>query len=171
MRRMVLALVLVAALAAPLAAQDEGPVAPQAQELRRRLEERFAARVKEELGLTDQQTLQLRQVAQDYAQRRRGLEADERLLKSALAAQLRPGVAANNDSVARLTQKLLDLKVTYARTYSDENRELGFLTPVQRAQLLVLRERMLQAFRQAREGAAEGAADRPLLRRRLGRNF
>src|SRR5512134_4050235 len=135
--------------APPLAAQDSlGPGAPP---LRQQLENRFAQRVKEELGLTEDQTSRLRQVAGAWFVKRRGLEADERTLRQALAGQLRPGIAANTDSVTRLTQRLLDLKVAYAETYREENKELAFLTPVQRAQFYVLRERLLDALEAARQ--------------------
>lgn len=153
MRTRVLALVMAAAvLAGQARAQDSldlGP--PEAMSLRQQLEARFARRVREELGLNDEQASKLRDVAGTWFVKRRGLEADERALRRALAGQLRPGVAANSDSVARLTQRLLDLKVEYAETYRAENRELGFLTPVQRAQFYVLRERLLDALAAARE--------------------
>lgn len=149
-RAAALAVVLALAGAPVLAQEGPGSAPVQGAPLRQQIEERFAQRVKEELGLTDEQTLQLREVAGAWFVKRRALEADERALRQALAGQLRPGVAANTDSVTRLTQRLLDLKVAYAETYRDENRELGFLTPVQRAQFYVLRERLLDALQAAR---------------------
>jgi len=142
--------------AAPVMAQQPG-AAGEAELLRQRIEDRFAERVKEELGLDDAQAAKLRDVARTWAARRRGYEADERSIKRALAEQMRPGIAANADSVARLTQRLLDLRVTYAESYRTEYRELGFLTPVQRAQYVALRERVLDSmrrFRAERQGAA-----------------
>lgn len=138
--------------AMPVLAQDSVDLRrPAGVPPRQQLEERFAQRVKEDLGLTEEETSKLRQVAGTWFVKRRGLEADERALRQALAGQLRPGVAANADSVTRLTQRLLDLKVAYAETYRAENRELGFLTPVQRAQFHVLRERLLDALDAARQ--------------------
>jgi hypothetical protein len=90
------------------------------------------------------------------------MEAEERKLRQALAAELRPGVAANKDNVARLTDQLLDNKVRYVESYRAEVRELStFLDPVQRAQFLILRERLLDRVRDA-QAARE---DRPLRRR------
>lgn len=133
-------------------AQDSLALAgPPTLPLRQQIEARFARRVKEELGLTEEEASRLRDVAATWFVKRRGLEADERVQRQALAGQLRPGVAANTDSVTRITQRLLDLKVSYAETYREENRELGFLTPVQRAQFYVLRERLLDALATARE--------------------
>jgi len=136
-------------LAAPLAAQQPDGTA-NTEVLRQRIEGRFAERVKEELGLDQAQATKLREVAGAWAARRRGYEAEERNLKQAIAEQLRPGIAALPDSVNRLTQRLLDLRVTYAETYRNEYKELGFLTPVQRAQFVSLRERLLDTMRRLR---------------------
>ena len=49
-----------------------------------------------------------------------------------------------------VVSRLLDLKVKFAETYRDENKELGFLTPVQRAQYYSLRERLLEMVHRPR---------------------
>lgn len=137
---------------APLAAQDSTDDVGRAGQLRRQIEERFTARVQEELGLTDQQALKLRETVGIYFVKRRTLEAEERRLRQALAAELRPGVAANKENVARFTDQLLDNKVRYVETYRAEVKDLaGFLDPVQRAQFLILRERLLDRVRDAQE--------------------
>jgi len=153
LRRWVLGLLLGSSLwVVPVAAQEpEADPGPGAALLRQQLEERFALRVKEELGLDEQQAARLRTVASGWAGKRRALEAEERELKRAFAAQMRPGVAAQPDSVQRLVQRLLDLRVTYAESYREEYKELGFLSPVQRAQYVMLRERMLDTIRRVRE--------------------
>ncbi|HEX5818840.1 MAG TPA: Spy/CpxP family protein refolding chaperone [Gemmatimonadales bacterium] len=139
-------------MAAPAMAQQPAPeTAGDTALLRQRIEDRFALRVKEELGLDEAQASKLRDVARGWAAKRRGYEAEERTIKRALADQMRPGIAANTDSVSRLTQRLLDLRVTYAESYRSEYRELGFLTPVQRAQFVALRERVLDSVRRMRE--------------------
>jgi hypothetical protein len=145
----------------PLAAQDTGANRPRADLLRQRIEERFAARVQEELGLSDDQTTKLRSTAREFAGRRRELEAQERDLRSALAAQLRPGVAADQDRVAELTTRLVDLKVAYAQSFRDEMREHSkYLSPVQRAQLYVMRERLIQRVQEVRDQRQEGGGFR-----------
>ena len=155
---------------AHLAAQDTGANRPSADLLRQRIEERFAARVQEELGLNVDQTAKLRSTAREFAGRRRELEAQERDLRSALAAQLRPGVAADQDRVAELTTKLVDLKVAYAQSFRDEMREHSkYLSPVQRAQLYVMRERLIQRVQEVREqregGGIRGGRRRPFMDR------
>jgi len=131
--------------------------------LRQRIEERFTARVQEDLGLSDQQAEKLRRVASGYFDQRRRLEADERRIRTALAGELRPGVAAKPANVSRLTDELLDVKVRYVESYRAESRELGsFLDPVQRAQYFMLRERLLDRVRDAQD-----ESPRPAARRRL----
>ena len=151
MRSLVVVLTFAAAGLGTISAQDPDTTRPRAQELRERIEERFAQRVQEQLGLTDEQTTKLRATSRQYGDRRRGLEARERDLRLALTGQLRPGVAANPDSVARLTKALLDLRVDYAKTWRDEMGDLAFLTPVQRAQLYVMRDRLLQRVQEIRD--------------------
>lgn len=148
--------------ASPVPAQEPDDPA-RAGDLRRRIEERFTARVQEDLGLSDQQAEKLRRTAGNYFDQRRRLEAEERRIRAALAGELRPGVAANPQTVSRLTDDLLDVKVRYAESYRSESKELaGFLDPVQRAQYFILRERLLDRVREAVEDAP-----RPVQRRRL----
>ena len=170
MRRLILSCVLVTLSAVPaLAQQPTGPESRR-EELRRRLEERFALRVQEELQLSSDQMSRLRSTSREFAGRRRALEAEQRGLRRALTDQMRPGVAADKDSVAKLTDGLVDLRVDYARTLKDEMAQLGkFLYPVQRAKLLVVRERLIdrvQTLRERREGGGPfRGRRRPLMER------
>jgi hypothetical protein len=139
-------------MVAPLAAQELGDDPARANELRRQIEDRFTARVQEELALTDQETTRMKSTVRDWFLKRRDMEDENRRLRQAMASQLRPGVAANKDSVAQLTDAMLDLKVRYAQSFKDEIKEMsGYLDPVQRAQFLVLRERLLERVREVRE--------------------
>ena len=151
MRSLVLVLVLALGSRGTVSAQAPDTTHPPAQELRQRIEERFAQRVQEQLGLSDEQTAKLRATSREYGDRRRVLETRERDLRIALTGQLRPGMAANQDSVARLTKALLDLRVDYAKTWRDEMNDLSYLTPVQRAQLYVMRDRLLQRVQEIRD--------------------
>ena len=128
----------------PLAAQGQDPEKNRrADSLRDRIEERFAARVQTELGLNNDQATRLRATSETFGKRRRELRERAHQLREALKQQLQPGVAANADSVTRLTDALVELKMTSAQAAREEMREYaGFLTPVQRARLLVMRERM-----------------------------
>jgi hypothetical protein len=90
-------------------------------------------------------------VARENSGRRRELRLRERRLHDALDEQLHAGAGADQDSVARLTRELLDLRVEYAESWRAEMGKLGFLTPVQRARLMVMRERLLQRVHEMRE--------------------
>ena len=145
MRRLVWLVAFLAVGVAPVVrAQNDSAASPQAEQMRRQIEFRFGQQVQATLGLTDQQAAQLRATFQTYSQQRRAMERTERALKQALQGQLLPGVAANSDSVARMTDQLLALKVTYAQTFVDENRDMArYLSAVQRAEFQVMRERLL----------------------------
>ena len=156
-RLSLLGLLILAGSTQPVLAQDstQGRRMGSA-EMRQRIEERFTERVKTELGLSDEQAAKLQEVAGGWFEKRRAMEGEERELRQALQGQLRPGVAANADSVSRIVNQLLDLKVKYAESYREENKQLGFLTPVQRAQYYSLRERLLDALKQARASRRMG---------------
>ena len=172
MRRVMVAMMLAAALGGRAIAQE--PVetnAQRAEQLRQLIEDRFAARAREELGLNDEQFQRLRSTSAQFAAERRGVEQQERRLRQAMAFQLRPGIAADQDSVAKLTSALIDVKGAYVQTYRDEMKALAaFLNPVQRAQYFVLRERLLNLAQQVRTQRAlradSGAARAGMLRPR-----
>jgi len=110
--------------------------------LRHRIEERFAARAQQDLGLTNEQTTKLRATSQQFGTRRADLRTRGRQVREALTAQLQPGVAANQDSVAKLTNAMIELKTAEAQISRDEVKEQSkYLNPVQRARLYVMRER------------------------------
>jgi Spy/CpxP family protein refolding chaperone len=96
--RLLILFTLAAALAPTVRAQDPGPA--RAQEMRRQLEQRFLERMRTDLQLTPEQDTKVRAVLGNYATRRRAIEDEERRLRQALSAQLRPGIAANPDSVS-----------------------------------------------------------------------
>jgi exonuclease VII large subunit len=150
MRRPVVWLLLFTAAAGPLAAQERDTL-PRSQALRDRIEQRFAERVKQELALSEEQATRLKAIATEYSGRRREFRHREQDLRAALDAQIRDGTTSDQDSVARLTRELLDLRVEYAKCWREEMGKLSpFLTPVQRARLLVMRERLMQRVHEMR---------------------
>ena len=150
MSRLLLSLLLLTGAAAPLLAQqpDTQPGGPA---LRERVERRFSERIKEELSLTDEQAVKLKEVAKENGSRRRELRRRERALYAAIDQQLVAGEKADQDSVARMTSEMLDLRVEYAQSLRDEMGKLTFLTPVQRAKLMAMRDRLLHRVHEMRE--------------------
>lgn len=123
-------------------AQTADSASARADSLRERIEQRFASKAQEKLGLTNEQTARLRATSQQFGARRSELRTRGHRLHEALAGQLRPGVAANQDSVAKLTDAMIALRVAEAQIARDEIKEQSqYLTPVQRAQLYIMRER------------------------------
>jgi Spy/CpxP family protein refolding chaperone len=150
MSRLLLSLLLLTGAAAPLHAQqpDTQPGGPA---LRERVERRFSERIKEELSLTDEQAVKLKEVAKENGSRRRELRRRERALYAAIDQQLEAEEKADQDSVARMTREMLDLRVEYAQSLRDEMGKLTFLTPVQRAKLMAMRDRLLHRVHEMRE--------------------
>jgi Spy/CpxP family protein refolding chaperone len=142
MTRLLFLSLLLAGTAGLLHAQEPGP-APRGVMLRERIERRFAERMKAELDLTDEQAERLKEVAKENGSRRRALRERERALSAALDRQLEAGAEADQDSVARMTRDLLDLRVEYAQSWREEMGKLSFLSPVQRARLMVMRDHLL----------------------------
>ncbi|MGE0441510.1 MAG: hypothetical protein AB7L66_06230 [Gemmatimonadales bacterium] len=161
----VLGLMLVAA--GPLRAQDTVMVeGPRAAQLRRAIEARFADRLAVELGLNDDQATRVTAVLSRWAARRRVMETQEQQIRRDLARSMRPGVAANDGEVNGLVDKLLDSRAAYVQSFRDELADLsGILTAVQRAQYLLLRDRLLQRVEDLRNQRTEPPAG-PLRRGR-----
>lgn len=153
MRNPVLSLLVLTALLAPaVQAQDPGPA--RAQELRRQLEQRFFERLRTDLQLTADQDAKVRAVLGNFATRRRALEDEERRLRQSLSSQLRPGIAANPDSVTGVVDALTANRVSYAQLIQGELKELGgVLTPIQRGQLFLMREQLLMRAQELRQQA------------------
>jgi hypothetical protein len=138
---------------APVAkAQDTTEVeGPRAEALRQLIEERFAQRLTTELGLDQEQSTRVRVVLSTWAVRRRALEREERRNRQQLGAAMRPGVAANDQAVTRLVDQLVTGRVAYVQTFKDELADLApILTPVQRAQYVLMRDRLWQRVQEIR---------------------
>src|SRR5204862_883041 len=88
------------------------------------------------------------------------LEAGTGEPRQALDRQMQPGVAANPDSVQLHLQGIQRNQERLLRLQQDEDREMaGYLTPVQRAQYQMLRDRLanrLSELRRQREGGGMG---------------
>ena len=148
---------------APSLAGQEGQDRPTRQQLMRQIEQRFMAQATEQMGLDAEQAERLRSTVTHFAIERRLLEQQERDVKRGLNSQLRPGVAADQDSLVVLLDALTETRMSYIQSFKDELAEMTeFLDPVQRAQYVMLRERLLeqirraQAARQRQGGGAPG---------------
>lgn len=138
--RMIVLGAAVAALAGPLVAQRAGPGNPD--ELRARIAERFMMTYRQQAGLTEEQFQRFQQQARSSWEDRMHDDQERRQLFMALEAQMRPGVAANQDSVARILNGLIAIEERHARRVrADMEAYAAFLSSVQRAQLLIMMTR------------------------------
>lgn len=129
---------------------------PRAEQLRRMIEDRFADRLTAELGLSADQASRTKATLVAWGQKRRNVERDQREARKQLAFAMRPGVAANDGAVTRLVDNLIAGRIAYAQTFRDELTELAtVLSPVQRAQYVLLRDRLLQRVEEVRQQRQE----------------
>ena len=147
MRTFTLAALLVVSVAGAVQAQQGQ--ARQRQMLQQQVMQRYMTSFRQQAGLSDEQFEQFRTVVTNSTQRRREIQTRERELWQALEGQMRPGVAADADSLAVLMdgliavqQELLDLTRTEQQEYAE------FLSPVQRAQLLIATRRLQNSIQQ-----------------------
>jgi len=130
-------LLLVGLLAAPLAAQQ-----PRRQVLEQRIIEQFHENYRRQAGLTPDQFNRFRGIATRSLQLRRERQQRERQLWMLLEDQMRPGMAASADSVQKLMDGIVALRLAGVEQFKADDREYAaFLTPVQRAQLFLQFER------------------------------
>jgi Spy/CpxP family protein refolding chaperone len=116
------------------------------------IEERWGRAVQNELNLNDQQMDRLRTASRANQDRQRELNQREEDLHRAVAGQLQPGVAANQDSLGRLMDNLFQARIGHVQSDQQFNRDLAaFLTPVQRARLFLMMRRFEQRVDQIRE--------------------
>jgi Spy/CpxP family protein refolding chaperone len=160
-----LGLVLVPALAAQqdsLLARDSAV----RDQLQQEIERRFGAAVQRQLGLTDDQAGKLRATEERFRPRRRAIMREQLLLRMGLQDQMRPGEAANSDSVRRLMDGIQANRSELLRIEQEQDREMsGYLTPVQRARYQMLRERLVQRLQEVRRGRAGQGAGRAVPQR------
>ena len=161
MRRLIWVLGL--AVAPALAAQDSAgpPDSVQRERLQEEIDRRFGQVVQQRLGLTGDQSARLRATEERFRAQRRAVLRQQLALRFALDGQMRPGQAADADSVRRLMDGIQANRAELFRLEQDQDREMaGYLTPVQRAQYQQLRERLLRRLQEVRRERGMGRGDR-----------
>lgn len=134
---------------APLLAQQPDV---RGERLRRELELRFAERVQSQLGLTPEQGPKVGEIMNRFGRQRQELERKEREFRQILQRHLRPGIAANPDSLTVAVDGITANRVAYTQLMLEEMKELStVLTPVQRAQLFQIRDQILQRAQELRD--------------------
>lgn len=128
-------------VAAPAAAQGQRPVRDS---LQARVMNQFLQNYRRAAQLSGEQMLKTQDVLRRSFHERNQLGENERGVWQALEDQLRPGVAANADSLAKLLDTVVGLQEEQvAQARREQAAYAEFLTPVQRA-LLTIELRRLQ---------------------------
>jgi hypothetical protein len=137
-------------MASPLLAQQGpppggGPGGPGAEALRQQVMMRFLQAYRSQAGLTPDQDRRFMEVFRRSVDQRRALQERQQQLWQALEGQMRPGVAANADSVTKLLDAIVAQQAAMVeQTRSEQKDYAQFLTPVQRGQLVLMTERLQQ---------------------------
>ena len=138
--------VAMALAATPMAAQDQPPMV---ENLQRQVMARFVESFRNQAGLSPEQDQRFRVVVARSFEQRRRLEQEERALWRGLSGQMRPGLAANADSVARLLDGIFTVQQAKLDQATAEQREYAaFLTPIQRAQLTLMWQQLQRQVEQ-----------------------
>jgi hypothetical protein len=144
-------LVGLAIVVAPVLAAQEPSDTGEAGRLRAQIEQRFSDKVQQDLKLTSDQAGKLRATQERFGTQRREVMLQQLERRRALDDQMRPGVAADPDSVRRLMDGIRTGREQMLKIEKDEDREMSaYLTPVQRAQYQQLRERFIQRVNEMR---------------------
>jgi len=164
MRRLAYLIALGAFLAPTVSAQN-----PQMMQRREQLQgqimQRFMQNFRTQAALSDEQFQQFQELTVQFFQQRTQLQMRERQMWMALAGQMRPGIAANADSVNALIDGLIGVQEEQAEIARDEQAQFArFLTPVQRGQLMVAWRRLqmqIEGVRGRMMGPPEGSRGPP----------
>jgi Spy/CpxP family protein refolding chaperone len=145
-----MSVVLCALVAGPLAAQEPPG---RRQVLREQVMARFLGNLQTQAGLSEEQLDRVKSTFRDGVEARSALSEQEREIWRALEGQMRPGVAADADSVEQLLENVLRLREERAELDRAEQEAFAeFLTPVQRAQVMMSWHRLQMQIERVRGG-------------------
>jgi hypothetical protein len=135
--------------ASPVLAQQGPPGGglggPGAEALRQAVMQRFLQNYRTQAGLTPDQDRRFQEVFRRSVEQRRELQQRQQELWRALEGQMRPGIAANPDSVTKLLEAVVAQQAAMVEQTRSEQRDYAqFLNPVQRGQLVLMMERLQQ---------------------------
>ena len=168
-----MAMVLAGSLAAQRPARAARPLAgagmaaqqqpnPRRQALQRQVREAFAKVVRKQLNLNDEQMQSLQRVDTKFEQRRRGLLREERQARLDLLAAMADSTSPDQSRIAKQLDALIQAQRARADLLEAEQKELStFLTPLQRAKYLAVKERLNRRLQQLVQGDSVGRRGGP----------
>ena len=154
MRTLRLAALVAVVTATPLLAQGPPPGRRgNARELQQQVMQRFLQNLQVQAGLTEEQADGVETIVRDGFQARAQLAEEERDLWRALEAQMRPGVAADADSVTAILAGLVEVGRRRVALNEEELRVYAeILEPVQQAQVMMAWRRLQMQIERIRQG-------------------
>jgi len=157
MKRIALLLFFAAAPVLPAQNPADTGRAGRMRQHREEFQRQREARLREALRLTDDQAAKLKATQQRFGDQRRAIMERQHQLGEALRGQLQPGVAANADSLRKLLDAQEQNEAALAQLRRDQNREMaGYLSPLQRARLSLMRQHFARMGRGRGAGPGEG---------------
>jgi len=112
----------------------------------------FAQLVRNRVGLSDDQMMRLRPMAQRFEQQRRQLQMEERDTRVSLRTSLQAGQSADARQVDQLLQHMIDIQKRRVAILEAEQRDLAtIMTPIQRARYMALQEQIRRRLEQMRQ--------------------
>jgi hypothetical protein len=160
MHRIWLMATMIGLLAAPALAQQRPGMPPE--QLRAQIMQRFTTNYRQAAGLTDEQFEQFGEVTERVFEERAQLQQRERDLWQALEGQMRPGIAADGDSLNALMEALFDVQAEHVeRARAAQGAYAAFLTPVQQAQLMLAMRRFMFQIEGVRRRMMQQQGRRP----------
>jgi hypothetical protein len=146
MRTVFVALIVAAVFFGSAEAQDQ---TARQNQLRQQVMQRLLQNVRAQTGMTDEHFERYREIARRSMASRNEIQRRERELWRGLEGQMRPGVAANEDRVVALIDSLIAVPAQQIQLARGEQEEYAeFLTPVQRAQLVLIHRRFQNNIQQ-----------------------
>jgi hypothetical protein len=142
-------------------ALERGNAAPKQQALQKAVRQRFAAVVRTRLNLSEEQAQRLDATDQRFQKQRTQIGQQERASRQGLAAALADsGGTQDQAKISQYMDQLVQAQHKRADLLEEEQKELGtFLTPVQRAKFLGLREQLNATVKQLRQENRRAAKD------------
>ena len=157
----VLVALLLTLVADGVTAQRRGAPQQRAEEGRRaRMEQmiqgRFDAMVREQLGLSDEQSQKLENVLEGFREQRRGFMQDERSTRRQLM-NLGAGDELTEEQATEALQAMLRLREEEVRLFREEQEALvGVISARQLLRFVVMREQLNQRIQSIRGGGGRG---------------
>ncbi len=134
-----------------------GTIGADQAPLARRVREAWGGVVRRQLHLSAEKWQQFDRVDRKFEQQRNQLRRDERQARLGLKAAMEDTTNVDQNKISQYMDQLTQAQRRRADILDSEQKELaGFLTPLQRAKLLSLREQLNQRVRDMQQGGNRG---------------